>query len=386
MGRPMRSGAQSSFSVTIRPQVKTCPEAVGVYDLALPDGTKVVAIGHSYWPSHDRSLVDALKQYLAKAKPDVIFFLGGAIHEEAFKAVVDDNDDLTTKLIGEDVPPELAKVMEQHEGMEDRFLALARQGGKFIAAFAEVSGAHLFYLPSVAGAMPNEIDIHRFVLEQKQRADAWVDRQPDQAKKGPDIPVSFGAFLGLHKHPQVTVLPFGAAVMVNKTDLFKVGDFKRRHPGSSGLVEWQQTGMNIIRSYPGMVASGWFTTPVHTMPASVRNFNQFHEVGNLFSIRAGLGYLRTYERRAKGFLVGTYAGGKLFAHSVPFVPGKDGRRGFVIDGNAYSEETAGSTARIVHLPTPVRADSKVANAKPAAKPTSAKKKPVPSKTKKSKKS
>lgn len=87
MGRPLRSGAVSSFSVTIRPQVKTCPEEVGIFDLTLSDGTKVVAIGHTYWPSHDRSLVETLKRYLAEAKPDLIFFLGGALHEEAFKQV-----------------------------------------------------------------------------------------------------------------------------------------------------------------------------------------------------------------------------------------------------------------------------------------------------------
>lgn len=376
MGRPLRSGAVSSFSVTIRPQVKTCPEEVGIYDLALPDGTKVVAIGHAYWPSHDRSLVETLKKYLAATKPDVIFFLGGALHEEAFKQVVDD-DDLARKLVGAAVPPELTQVMDEHEGMEDRFLELARQGGRFIAEFAECSGAHLIYIPSVSGAMPNEIDIHRFVLEQKMRADAYVDRHPDEAKKGKPIPADWGTFLGLNKHPQITVLPFGAAVMVNGQDLYKVSDFERRHPGSASKVDWEQSGVNVIRSYPGMVSSGWMTTPVHTMPSAVRRYHQFHEVGNLFSIQHGLGYMRTYKRRAKGFWVGCYAGGKLFSHSVPFVPGQDGRRGFVLNGQAFSEETAGSTARRVKLEVPTR------TAKTADKPAS---KPVKRKAAKKKKS
>ncbi|MBY0546730.1 MAG: hypothetical protein K2W95_05530 [Candidatus Obscuribacterales bacterium] len=374
MGRPLRSGAVSSFSVTIRPQVKTCPEEVGIFDLTLSDGTKVVAIGHTYWPSHDRSLVETLKRYLAEAKPDLIFFLGGALHEEAFKQVVDD-DDLARKLVGAPVPPELQQVMADHEGMEDRFLELARQGGRFIAEFAECSGAHLIYIPSVSGAMPNEIDIHRFVLEQKMRADAYVDRHPDEAKKGKPIPESWGEFLGLHKHPQITVLPFGAAVLVNGQDMYKVSDFKRRHPGSASKVDWEQTGVNVIRSYPGMVSSGWQTTPVHTMPAAVRNYHQFHEVGNMFSIQDGLGYMRTYERRAKGFWVGSYAGGKLFAHSVPFVPGKDGRRGFVLNGMAFSEETPGSTAKRVKLEVPSRtAKTAKPQGKPATKRKPAKKK------------
>lgn len=368
MGRPLRSGAVSSFSVTIRPQVKTCPEEVGIYDLTLADGTKVVAIGHTYWPSHDRSLVETLKRYLAQARPDVIFFLGGALHEEAFKQVVDDND-LARKLVGAEVPPELEEVMSAHEGMEDRFLALARMGGKFIAEFAECSGAHLYYIPSVTGTMPNEIDIHRFVLEQKLRADAWADKHPDEAKKGPPIPKEWGEFLGLHKHPQVTVLPFGSAILVNNEDMFKVGDFKRRHPGSASKVDFEQTGKNIVRSYPGMVSSGWMTTPVHTMPAAVRNFHQFHEVGHMFSIRKGLGYLRTYERRAAGFWTGEYAGGKLFAHSVPFLKGKDKRRGFVHNGLAFSEETPTSNAKRVKLPSP----SRVAETKPARKPAARKK-------------
>lgn len=353
MGRPRRSGAQSSFSVAIRPQVKTCPEEVGIFKLNLADGTKLVVIGHTYWPSHDHSLVETLKKYLAKARPDVIIFLGGAIHEEAFKAVVDD-DDLTTKLIGAEVPAELEEVMKAHEGMEERFLELARRGGRFIAQFAEVSGAHLYYVPSATGSMPNEIDIHRFVHEQKDRADAWVDRHPDEGKKGPPIPLSFGEFLGLDKHPQVTVLPFGAAVMVNGKTIFKIGDFKRRHPGSAAKVDWEQTSLNVVRSHPGMVSSAWMTTPVHTLPSSVRDFWQFHEVGNLFDITKQLGYLRTYDRRCKGFWVGSLAGDALFGWSIPFQPGKDGRRCFVVDGEGFVEDKVTVTAKIVELPTPPR--------------------------------
>lgn len=354
MGRPRRSGAQSSFSVSIRPQVKTCPEEVGIFKVKLGDGTKVVVIGHTYWPSHDHSLVETLKKFLADYRPDVIIFLGGAIHEEAFKAVVNEDSDLTTKLLGTQAPAELTEVMEQFEGLEERFLELARRGGRFIAEFAEVCGAHLYYIPSATGSMPNEIDIHRFVHEQKERADAWVDRHPDEAKKGPPIPLSFGEFLGLHKHPQITVLPFGSAVMVNEDTLFKVGDFKRRHPGSGAKVEWEQTSLNVIRSHPGMVSSAWQTTPVHTLPDSVRDFWQFHEVGNLFAIRKQLGYMRTYDRRCKGFWVGQFQGGSLFGWSIPFAPGKDGRRCFVVDGNGYVEETVNPSANFVELPSPPR--------------------------------
>ncbi len=378
MGRPLRSGAQSSFSVAIRPQVKTCPEEVGIYTLGLENGTRIVVIGHTYWPSHDHNLVETLKKFLAASRPDVIVFLGGAIHEEAFKAVVDDND-LTTKLIGADVPKELDEVMKAHEGMEERFLELARRGGKFIAEFAEISGAHMYYIPSATGSMPNEIDIQRFVLEQKERADAWADRHPDEAKKGPPIPLSFGEFLGLDKHPQVTVLPFGSALMVNEDTMFKIGDFKRRHPGSAAKVDWEQSSMNIIRSHPGMVSSAWQTTPVHTLPSTLRDFWQFHEVGNLFSIRKQLGYLRTYDRRCKGFWVGQYEGGKLFGWSIPFQPGKDGRRCFVIDGEGYVEETVSPSSKIVELPSPKRNTKPLAQAsiQPVAEPArKARKTPV----------
>lgn len=371
MGIPRRNGA-GAFQVSIRPLVKTSPEEAGIGELNLADGTRVVALAHMFWPSHDRSLVQAVKNYLAAARPDVIVILGGALHEEAFKQVVDEQDEVS-KLLGTKSIPEIAQIRETQEGMEDRFLALAKAGGQFIADFAAVSGAHVFYIPSVTGMLPNEIDIMRFVLTQKERLDAWAEKHPDEAVQGPDIPKDFSEFLGLKGNPNVTVMPFGSALLVNNDTLFIVGDFRRRHPGSAAQVEWEQRMQNIVRSFDGKVSSTWWTTPVHSLPHSVRKYWQTHEVGNLYDIEQQLGYLRTYDRRAKGIWAGTIVGGKIFGVSVPVLRGSDGKRSIVIDGVPYEEETASGLGKRIALALPASSKSKTAPTKApkaAAKKTS----------------
>lgn len=360
MGRPIRSGATQPFTVSIRPLVKTCPEEVGIGKLSLPDGTPVIVVAHAFYPSHDRPLIEAVKEYLADLKKKTaknspvpaIFMLGGMIHEDAFKVVVDD-DQQFTQLTGVKMPPEIETIRERYEGLEDRFLALSRLSGKFIAEFAEVSGGHVYYIPSVTGMLPNEIDIQRYVLEQKVRADKYADNHPEEAKRGTDIPKDWAEFLGIHAHRQISVLPFGAAVLVNNEYMFRIGDFRRRHPGSASKVDFEQSDYSTVRSFDGKVFSGWMSLPLHNLAGSARRYVQFHEVGHLYDIKAGLGYLRRYDRRSPGFWVGTIAGGKLFGHSVPILPGKDGRRGFVVNGVAYEEPAAPQLAKFIALPAPV---------------------------------
>lgn len=363
MGHPRRNGG-NSFQVSIRPLIKTCPEEAGIGTLTLPDGTRVVALAHAYYPSHDRSIVAQVKRFLADYKPQAIFLLGGMIHEEAFKAVVDD-EDVVTQLVGADVPVEIEEIMTKYEGIEDRFLALAKKCGQFIEEFATVSGAQVFYLPSVTGMMPNEVDIMRFVLETKMRLDQWADRHPEEAKHGPDIPTDFAQFLGIANNPQITVMPFGSAVVVNNDTIFKVGDFRRRHPGSASKVDWEQHQMNVVRSFDGKVASAAMTTPVHSLGPAKRNFWHWHEVGNLFDITKSLGYIRTYDRRCKGIWAGTIAGGKIFGQSFPVLPGKDGRRAICVDGKVYEEKTIAVTAKTFKLSLNKGSVKKVAATKTA---------------------
>ena len=364
MGIPLRNGGGGTFQVSIRPLVKTCPEEAGIGELTLPNGTRVVTIGHAFWPSHDRTLVAMVQDFLRSTKPEVVIMLGGMIHEEAFKAVVDDPDDVA-KLICTMKIPEIEAVKKEHEGMEERFLGLAKMAGEFIASFAEASGGHVFYIPSVTGMLPNEIDIMRFVLTQKERADKWADKHPEEAVAGPDIPKDFAEFLGIAANPNVTVLPFGAALRINKRNRFFIGDYRRRQPGGAVQTDVEQTAENCWRGFDGKMASVYWTTPTHSLAESVRKYWEGHEIGHLYDIKAHLGYIRKYDKRAQGFNVSTVWGKTLFSHPVVVLHGTDGRRGFVVDDVAYDEQESTPRAKVFELNVPLR---KQEAAKPKAAP------------------
>jgi hypothetical protein len=353
MGRNLRNGG-NDFKVSIRPLVKTCPEETGFNRLTLPNGTKILSLAHMYFPSHDRELHTALKKMRKGERPEIIIIQGGGIHEEAFKAVVDD-EDVVTKLTKAHVPAEITEIMEKHDVIEKRFLALGKLCGKYIAEFAEY-GAHVYYIPSVTGMLPNEVDIMRFVLEQKERLDAWADRHPDEAVYGPEIPHDFAEFLGLKGNPNVTVLPFGSALVVNEDTMFMIGDFRRRNPGTAALSEAANyLDYNIVRSFDGKVHSSWITMPGHTFPEPVRRHRHMHEVGNLFDLSKGLGYLRNYDLRGKGIWYGEVHGGKIFGWSIPALEGKDGKRAFMVHGRVYEEDAVNAGVRSIELPTPATA-------------------------------
>lgn len=374
MGIPLRSGGGGAFQVSIRPLVKTCPEEAGIFDLELPNGTRVIAIAHALWPSHDRGLVDAVKKLLADKRPAIVVMLGGMVHEEAFKHVVD-ADDVIARLVSTTQVPEIVQVRTEHEGMEERFLALAKLAGEFIASFAEVSGAHVVYIPSVTGFMPNEIDIMRFVLTQKEKADNYAERHPKEAVLGPDIPKGFAEFLGLAGNPNVTVLPFGAALRINKKTRFIVGDFRRRQPGGAVCVDVEQIGENVVRGFDGKVASAWWTTPVHSFGEAKRRHWQGHEVGNLFDLKAQLGYLRNYDKRCKGLWSGVVWDNILHGYSAFALAGKDGRRSLFVDDVVYEEDVATARGNVYPLVLPARkptAGPDIHPVKPDAKPVKAK--------------
>lgn len=377
MGRPLRNGG-NSFQVAIRPLVKTCPEETGINRLSLPDGTKILVLAHAYFPSHDRELHTAVLKLLKAERPELTILLGGMIHEEAFKAVVDD-EDVVTKLTKAFVPPEIEAIMEKHEGIEKRFLALAAAGGKFISEYAAASGGHVYYIPSVTGMLPNEVDIMRFVLEQKERLDAWADKHPDEAKKGPDIPKELDEFLGLKGNPNITVLPFGSALVVNDNSIFVIGDFRRRNPLTAAKTEQaNHIDMDVVvRSFDGKVSSAWETLPLHTMPEATRRFKSMHEVGNLFDLSKGLGYLRNYDLRGKGLVYGEIRGGRFHGWSIPALAGKDGHRAFAVYNRIYREDAINAGMRNIALPTPAsvrKTDSKKKEAPKTAKRSTGKKK------------
>jgi hypothetical protein len=144
----------------------------------------------------------------------------------------------------------------------------------------------------------------------------------------------------LHRNPQIHVLRYGSAVLLNDKTLFMIGDFRRRHGADSSAVEWEQRGYNIVRSFDGKVGSAWRTSANHTLPGLQLNFQEFHEIGYLWD-PARMGHLRDYDRRACGFFTGVIEHDELFGQAVPVIRGNDGRRTFVVDAVPYTEDEPG---------------------------------------------
>jgi hypothetical protein len=120
-----------------------------------------------------------------------------------------------------------------------------------------------------------------------------------------------------------------------------IGDFKRRHAGDAAFIEWEQRGYSIVRSFGGMLSSGWHTTTKHTQPALTKLQHQEHETGYIWDDRLN-GHLRDYDRRAPGFFSGEYRLGELFGSCIQIIRGNDERRSFMgTDFRMYTEEEAG---------------------------------------------
>jgi hypothetical protein len=120
-----------------------------------------------------------------------------------------------------------------------------------------------------------------------------------------------------------------------------IGDFKRRHAGDAAFIEWEQRGYSIVRSFGGMLSSGWHTTTKHTQPSLTKLQHQEHETGYIWDDRLN-GHLRDYDRRAPGFFSGEYRLGELFGTCIQIIRGNDDRRSFLgTDFRIYTEEEAG---------------------------------------------
>ncbi len=327
--------------VVVKEDPKTSLAEAGIYPLKLEDGRRAVAIGHLYFPSHDRSMFQVLLQYLRDVKPDVVFLLGGMLDTDAFKALFDEEDSYLHEY------PDAPEVVEacKQPSFEKRVLALGKTCGAFFKEIQKASNGLVIYIPSATHlSMENEVRLMEYIHFTKRYLDSWSDNHPDAPELPNDpailLPRQLADLLQLSDCAKIKVLRYGAAVLVNNHTLFMIGDFRRRHAGDASKVEWEQRRMNIVRSFDGKVASNWMTTPNHTMPGLKLNFWQFHEVGYLWDPNR-MGHLRDYDRRAPGFFTATVIGGELFGQSVPVLRGNDGRRSFVVDGAAYTEKEPG---------------------------------------------
>ncbi|MBK9141505.1 MAG: hypothetical protein IPM23_03345 [Candidatus Melainabacteria bacterium] len=338
--------------VTVKEDAKTSLAEAGIFELSkLPDGTRIVALGYMYYPHHDRNLVETVLDYLRATKPGVVFLLGGVIDEDAFKAFGEDQDNYLHQY------PETAEVQAAMAagGFEDQVLKLGETCGKFIESIQEASGGMVIYIPSATHlSMSNEVRIMEWIQQSKRIRDSWAVNHQDASDLPSDpsieLPKSLELLFNLHNHPWIRVQPYNSGVLVNGKFLFKIGDFRRRSPGDTSYVDWEQDGFDgIIRSFDGKVSSSWMSRAEHTMPGLQLTFNEQHEVGFLWD-RKRMGHLRDYDRRAPGFWTGVVVDGDIFGQSVPIIGGNDGRRSFVVDGVAYTEKDACCLTRGKEIP------------------------------------
>src|SRR5579885_1762126 len=234
--------------------------------MTLKDGMRVVALGHMYFPHHDRSMVECVLQYIRDSKPDVVFLLGGIIDEDAFKRFGEDEANYL-----HDYPdaPEVDEALAAG-GFEDQVLHLGESCGRFIERFQEASGGKVIYIPSSTHlSMSNEIRLMEWVQATKRFRDGWCKDHPKASEWPSDPTISppkkLDVLFNLHKNPHIHVLRYGSSVLLNNQTLFMIGDFRRRHPGDASRVEWEQRLINIVRSFDGKVASSWRTSPDHTL-------------------------------------------------------------------------------------------------------------------------
>ncbi len=331
-------------SVVVKEDAKTSLAEAGIYNLTLESGRRIVALAHMFFPDHDRAMFKVVLQYLKAAKPDVVFLLGGIVNEEAFKALVEVEVNYLHEF--DDAP----EVIEARKAglFEDRVLALGKSCGNFIRQIQKASGGSVFYVPSATHlSMPNEVRLMEFIQAKKAYLDNWAANHPDASDLPSDptreLPKRLDELFKIANEPKIKVLRFGSAVMVNDNTLFMIGDFRRRNPGDSSKVEWEQRLVNIVRSFDGKVASSWMTTPDNSFPSHQMKFWHFHEVGHLWD-NTRMGHLRDYDKRCQGFWTGVVIGSEIFGKSVASIAGNCGRRSFVIDGNVYTEAKPAKTS------------------------------------------
>jgi len=332
----MANKATRFKSVVVKEIPRTSLAEAGIFKLTLPDGSRVVSIANALWPHHDRNLHQIILDYIAAYKPKLVVLQGAMIDHEAFKSLTEDEKNYLHPSIDS-----VEVAAARKSGIfDDQLGYMRKKAGEYIASFA-ASGAKVVYIPGVR----TEHKLMEWVQQEKETRDAYVANNPERSDEPTDpnrkVPSDFAKFLYLNQNPRVKVLGYEAALLVNDHTLYMIGDFKRRHPGDAAFIEWEQRGYSIVRSFGGMLSSGWHTTTKHTQPSLNKLQHQEHETGYVWDDLLN-GHLRDYDRRAPGFFSGEYRRGQLFGECVEFIRGNDGRRSILgADFKIYSEVEAG---------------------------------------------
>lgn len=332
----MANKATNYKQVVVKEIPRTSLAEAGIFHLTMPDGARVVSIANSLWPHHDRNVHDMIMRYLAAYKPKLVVLHGQMIDHDAFKSLTEDEKNYLHPAID---MPEVAEARKA--GIFDLQLAsLRKAAGEYISSFSNC-GAKVVYIPGVR----TEHKLMEWVQQEKATRDAYVANNPERSDQPTDpnrkVPSDFAKFLYLNGNGRVKVLGYEAGLLVNNHTLYMIGDFKRRHAGDAAFIEWEQRGYSIVRSFGGMLSSGWHTTTKHTQPALTKLQHQEHETGYIWDDRLN-GHLRDYDRRAPGFFSGEYRLGELFGTCIQIIRGNDDRRSFLgTDFRIYSEEEPG---------------------------------------------
>ena len=332
----MANKATSYKQVVVKEIPRTSLAEAGIFKITLPDGSRVVSVANSLWPHHDRNVHDMIMRYLAAYKPKLVVLHGQMIDHDAFKSLIEDEKNYLHPAI--DMP----EVVEARKAgiFDDQLGYLRKKAGEYISSFSQC-GAKVIYIPGVR----TEHKLMEWVQQEKSTRDAYVANNPERSDQPTDpnrkVPSDFAKFLYLNSHPRVKVLGYEAGLLVNDHTLYMIGDFKRRHAGDAAFIEWEQRGYSIVRSFGGMLSSGWHTTTKHTQPSLTKLQHQEHETGYIWDDRLN-GHLRDYDRRAPGFFSGEYRLGELFGTCIQIIRGNDDRRSFLgTDFRIYTEEEAG---------------------------------------------
>lgn len=339
------------LNITVAAKLRTSLPEAGIYNLDLQDGQKVFAIGHPFFPDHDRKLFDGIIfPVLQREKPDVIFVLGGGVHDNAFQDIAPKRAEKTSAIHHHPPTPEVIAAMAAGASTEKQIMHLGAQAGDFYRSLsAAAGGATVLYIPSAAPLLPSEAELMKFLYYTQLKLDAFYDKNEDEAPDPEDrifLPTSsedFARLLNCQNDPLVQVLRFGSGVLLNEKVLFLVGDFRRRNALTSGFTELQLRHYSVVKGFDGKLGDGWMTLAQEGL-RNTRRYRQVHEVPNLFD-RERLGDLRDYDFWAQGFFMGQMVAGELHARNFPIIPLEDKRRGVVVNGVGYVEDTATTYGR-----------------------------------------
>jgi hypothetical protein len=339
------------LNITVAAKLRTSLPEAGHYNLDLEDGQKVFAIGHSFFPDHDRKLFDSIIiPLLKREKPDVIFVLGGGVHDNAFQEIAPKRADKTSAIHHHAPAPEVVAAMAAGASTESQIMALGASAGDFYRSLsAAAGGATVLYIPSAAPSLPSEAELMKFLYFTQLKLDAFYEKMEEEAPDPEDrifLPTSsqdFARLLNCQNDEHVQVLRFGSGVLLNDKVLFLVGDFRRRNALTSGFTEQQLRHMSVVKGFDGKLASAWESKAGEGLRGT-RRYSQIHEVPNSFD-RERLGDLRDYDFWAQGFFLGQMVAGELHARTYPIIPGVDERRCVVVNGVGYVEDTATTYGR-----------------------------------------